>query len=284
MGQQQSCAAGGGVDAALQARSNGPGMPPSLAPPSTAPPAPSWPAPAPATHSALLSCFERGLWASGSSLLLNDRFVWDLLTRASVWDCGAADSVSDGNSSSPGAPAPSHGSSNDPAAGSGRGDGASSLLLGNRLVDLLSALDAVAQAGQGASAAVGRAHLLSDFLAAYHTYCRGDDVGRNVDAVPRHGESLHETMLTARQALLRSVHAAVATSRASSAAPLSAGRQRRVAASAADKGSAAGPAPTTTAVTKFTNVPQPSTLPPHIRFIVESAVEAVFSQIQYVYP
>jgi hypothetical protein len=263
----------------------------------------------PAGEGALLSCFEKGLWASGSGFLLNDRFLWDVLSRAGVWDCPGAglepgsDAAGDGGLVGPAPASGSSGSgtSTSTSTGGGGGGGASSnsaltaaatpdvSLLGNRLTDLLCTVDMVAQAGQGPAAALARTRLYADFLSAYHAYCRGDDASRNASAVPRFGDSVHETSLAARQALLRALQGALAASRAPAGAKAGRGAAPEAAYPAvAGAGAGAGAVPpaaysisaTQARIVGVGAAGARAGVSPDLRFLVDASVDTLFCEVR----
>lgn len=156
---------------------------------------------------AVLDSYRRGMWQPGSSVLLNDKFTWDVMTRAGLWAPLAA------NGPGVDAGAPPH-----------------TALLSKGFLDRQEAVDCMAEQGWEHISASSRTELATRFLRCYNVTHRGDDTACSTGAQVQQGVSVFEAVLQARRDLLSLAHGALGSApapRSGHASPTSHGAAPR---------------------------------------------------------
>lgn len=152
--------------------------------------------PIPPTASALvLECYRQGLWQPTGSSLLNDKFTWDVMTRAGLWD-----SVGDGVKVENGQPLAATGACVDLVDES---------LLSKGFLDRMEAVDCISERGWRDVAVATRSELDHAFLFTYSCNYRGDDAAASTGPEMTPGVSVFESVMRARKALLLAAYAGV---------------------------------------------------------------------------
>ena len=156
------------------------------------------PPPAAAVSSYVLDCYRRGLWQANGSALLNDKFTWDVMTRAGVWSFSADESQ----------PA---GAGDRAVEDDADRSSADAVMLSKGFLDRMEAVDCLAERGWAELSNGVRSELSSRFLKAYYAMLSGDDTACSSGTEIKLGISVFEAVLSARKTLLAMAHAALSS-------------------------------------------------------------------------